>query len=75
MATAAPREQRPSATQPSFDKMGAAATKYPAWDQAAYENLKRSSPSNQKNSTEFAEFLVLKGQRPKAYRKGDDVGF
>ena len=74
MASAAGRERRKATDEPAMDKMCAAATKYPNWDKEAYEKLKKSSPSNLKNSKDYAEFLILQNQRPKPYRRGDDVG-
>ncbi len=74
MASAAVRERRAAADQPSFGKMAAAATKFPNWDPTAYERLKKLSPSIAKCAKDLAEFLVLKEQRPKLYKRGDDVG-
>lgn len=76
MASAAPPRERPAraaAELPSDQQMKAAASKHSDWDQNAYEKLKKAGPSNQKDSKKFAEFLVLKALRPKAYKKGDDV--
>ncbi len=72
MASAMPRERRAAAELPSEQQMKAACAKYSEWDPPAYEKLKKSGPTNQKNSKEFAEFLVLKALRPRPYIRGDD---
>jgi hypothetical protein len=73
MASARERPARAAAELPSGQQMKDAASKHSDWDQNAYEKLKKTGPSNQKDSKKFAEFLVLKALRPKAYKKGDDV--
>jgi hypothetical protein len=73
MASARERPARAAAELPSEQQMKAATAKHSEWEPLAYEKLKKTGPSNQKDSKKFAEFLVLKALRPKAYKKGDDV--
>ena len=69
------REARAAAQMPADKLMTEARSKYPKWNQAAYEKLRDGHPSMSKNSKEFAFYLVLKGLRPDPYKKGDCRSF
>ena len=56
---------------PTTRQMEEARDKYTAWDQDAYEKIKATAPTMQKNSRDFIKYLVLKELRPPKYKKGD----
>ena len=69
------REARAAAQMPADKLMTEARSKYPKWNQAAYEKLRDGHPSMSTNAREFAFYLVLKGLRPEPYKRGDCRSF
>ena len=67
------REPRPGTQMPTPKQMDDARDKYTVWDQDAYEKIKATAPTMQKNSKDFIKYLVLKEHRPPRYKKGDCV--